>query len=289
MHAAIEVLEEAFKIDDDVAPPRERHATAVGDLLVMPAWDSGALGVKLVTVNRENPQRRLPLIHGIYILFDGHGVPVAQLDAEELTRIRTAAVSAVATRVLARSDARNLVVFGAGTQARGHIEAMMTIRQIENVTIVSRSHDRAEALADELKARYSIATEVGSSEVVAEADIVCTCTSSTRPVFRGELIRDGTHITAVGSYSPKARELDDNVMRRADVVVVERRPAALSEAGELVGALATGALSDDRIIDLRSLLSGPPEPGARAITIFKSVGLALEDLAVARLAVRRAS
>ena len=152
----------------------------------MPAHGAAGLGVKLVTLAPGNPARGLPFIHGAYVLFSAEGlVPEALLDGTELTAIRTAAVSALATDRLARPDARSLVVFGAGTQARVHVESMRAVRAVASVTIVGRAPERARALADELGA------EVGGADAVAGADVVCTCTTSAEPVFDGALLLPG--------------------------------------------------------------------------------------------------
>lgn len=287
MERAIDAIEEAFREEDVEAPARARHETTSGDLLVMPAWNEEALGVKLVTVNQENPVRDLPLIHGMYVLFDAvTTAPRALIDAEELTRIRTAAVSAVATKYLAAASAHRLVVFGAGAQAGGHIEAMCAIRPIEEVTIVGRTQDNAEALAREVAVGWGLGARVGGPEAVGQADIVCTCTSARTPVFDGALLPDAVHVNAIGSYRPDARELDDDTMRRAAHVVVEARENALREAGDVVLALASGALDEGRILELGDLLATATAPAERTeVTVFKSVGHALEDLALARLAV----
>lgn len=282
MKRAIDALEKAFREGDIEAPLRTRHETGSGDLLVMPAWGRGALGVKLVTVNPRNPDINLPLIHGMYALFDGETLkPRALVDAEELTRIRTGAVSALATRHLAPKGASRLVVFGAGTQAHGHVEAMLAVRPIEHATIVARNPGSAVHMAHRVRDDFGLPADPGSPDQVREADIVCTCTTSPTPVFDGSLLKDDVHINAVGSYRPDARELDDATMRRAATVVVETREAALKEAGDLVIALDKGTLSGGRVIQLKDLLGR--EPGGGGVTIFKSVGLALEDLAVARL------
>jgi ornithine cyclodeaminase/alanine dehydrogenase-like protein (mu-crystallin family) len=288
MSEAIDVVEDAFRRGSIVAPQRSRHQTGSGDLLTMPAWNEEALGVKLVTVTPENPRNDLPLIHGAYLLFSAiTGEPAALLDAEELTKIRTAAVSGLATRLLARRDARRLVVFGAGIQAAGHIEAMCAVRDIERVTVVSRSDQRAERLAREKGKELGVPIAVGAPETVAEADLICTCTSSPVPVFDGNLVAPGTHINAIGSYTPSARELDDEIMRRAEVVVVESKSVATAEAGDVVLALNSGSISDRDVVGISQVLDDGFERSGAAITVFKSVGMALEDLAVAQAALDR--
>jgi ornithine cyclodeaminase/alanine dehydrogenase-like protein (mu-crystallin family) len=274
---AIAAVEAAFRDEDPAATPPRSHLTVPGgELLLMPAHGAAGLGVKLVTLAPGNPARGLPFIHGAYVLFSADGlVPEALLDGTELTAIRTAAVSALATDRLARPDARSLVVFGAGTQARVHVAAMRAVRAFASVAIVGRDPARARALADELGA------EVAGPEAVAGADVVCTCTTSAEPVFDGGLVAPGAHVNAIGAYRPDLRELDDAAMRGA-TVVVETRASALAEAGDVIGA----GVEAESLVELGDVVRGtaPGRPDGDAITVFKSVGLALEDLAIARAA-----
>jgi ornithine cyclodeaminase len=274
---AIAALEAAFRDEDpEATPPRSHLDVPGGELLLMPAHGRGGLGVKLVTLAPGNPASGLPFIHGAYVLFSPGGlVPEALLDGTELTAIRTAAVSALATDRLARPDASRLVVFGAGAQARVHVGAMRAVRPVEHVAVVGRDPERARALAEELGAA------VAGPEAIEEADLVCTCTTSAEPLFDGARLAPGTHVNAVGAYRPDLRELDAAAMRRARVVV-ETRAAALNEAGDVIQA----GLAEADLTELRDVVAGRAgrrDPGD--VTIFKSVGLALEDLAVARAAV----
>lgn len=280
MEAAIDALERAFAGTLPEAPPREHHEVDSGVLLIMPAWSAEAVGVKLVTVSPANPERGLPLIHGSYLLFDPSTLaPIALLDAGPFTGLRTAAVSGVVTRHCARSDARTLVVFGAGTQARWHVEAMRAVRPIEEVIVISRTQGGARALAD---AVTGIDARVGEVADVARADIVCTCTTSTVPLFDGALLPAGCHVNSVGAFRPDARELDTRAIAGARLVV-ETRAAALAEAGDILIPLREGAIGEDAIAaDIAELVRGAavrrtPED----ITIYKSVGAAFEDLIVA--------
>lgn len=186
MDAAIAALERTFAAGDVEVPQRQHLPVGPGELLLMPAWGPDGVGVKLVTVNPSNPAAGKALVNGVYVLFDAGSLePVLMIDGAAVTALRTPAVSALATKHLARPDASRLVVFGAGTQGRGHVEAMRAVRGIESVTVVTR-----------LK---------GSPEDVAEADIVCTCTTSASPLFDGSLLQPGTHVNAVGAYKPRAR------------------------------------------------------------------------------------
>lgn len=288
MPAAIDALEAAFADGEGMdGPPRTHHAVPDGDLLLMPAASAAGVGVKVVTVTTGNPARDLPLIHGVYVLFaPGTQTPVALLDGAAITRLRTAAVSGLAARHLARPDASHLVVIGAGTQGRAHIEAMRAVRPVSRVTIVSRSAGPAERLAADVRAG-GLDAGVGTADAVATADLVCTCTTSDTPVLAGDLLPDGVHVTAVGAYRPDVRELDTATMRRGRIVV-EQREAALAEAGDLCVPIADGDLTPDVIVaDLAEVVAGAVvRRDPTDLTVFKSVGLAIEDLVIAVAALR---
>lgn len=289
MAAAIDALETAFAGPALPEAPLRSHVPASGgDLLVMPAAGPQGAGVKLVSVQPANPGRGLPLIQGVYVLFAPDTLtPVAVLDGAALTALRTAAVSGLATRHLARHDARRLVLFGAGTQAASHLDAMRAVRPIEDLVVVSRSPGPAEALVARAISE-GVTARVGGPEAVAEADLVCTCTTSPAPVFDGSRLAAGAHVNAVGAYTPQTRELDDEAIRRARVVV-ETREAALAEAGDLVMPIRAGVIGEEAIVaDLAEVVRGARvREGADDITIFKSVGVAFEDLVVARAAADR--
>lgn len=288
MSVAIDALETAFRTQLPSAPLRSNVETPAGSLLLMPSSSEDALGVKLVTLTPTNAGRGLPYIHALYALFDGATqAPRAILDGAALTALRTGAVSGLATRRLAVPEASRLVVFGAGVQARSHVEAMRAVRPVERVTIVSRSTPSAEALVDALRAE-GLDAGVGVPDVVAEADLVCTCTTSPEPVLEGRLLAPGTHVNAVGAYTPETRELDDEAVRRARVVV-ETREVAMAEAGDLLIPIREGIVGVDHVAaDLAELVAGAPvRRSPRDVTAFVSVGVAFEDLVVARAAVER--
>lgn len=288
MAAAIDALEGAFADSDPPEAPQRTHvATSNGTLLLMPAHGHAGTGVKIVTVAPENPDRGLPLIHGAYVLFSAETLELeAVIDGGALTGLRTAAVSGLATRYLARAGARSLVIFGAGTQANTHLDAMVAVRPIETVTVVSRSAGPAEELAERARSN-GLDGRVGDPSAVSNADIVCTCTTSPEPLFDGALLRPGSHINAVGAFEPHARELDEATILQSRVVV-EDRAAALEEAGDLIIPLRAGRIDEGHIVaDLREVVAGAEiRRSDDDITTFKSVGLAMEDLAVARAAVR---
>jgi len=290
MGAAVDALDAAFRGSLPAAPFRSHVETAAGTLLLMPATGDAGVGVKLVTLSPGNSERDLPFIHAVYVLFDGQTqVPRAVLDGAALTALRTGAVSGLATRYLARPDAASLVLFGAGVQARSHVEAMRAVRPVERVTIVSRSSARAEALASELREAGSDAG-VGTPDAVRDADLVCTCTTSPEPVLEGRLIRPGAHLNAVGAYTAETRELDDEAIRRARVVV-ETRQVAMAEAGDLLIPIRAGVVNAEHVVaDLAEVVGGALVRRTREdVTVFISVGVAFEDLVVAALAIERIS
>jgi ornithine cyclodeaminase len=265
--------------DPDSGPGRSAVDVPAGQLLLMPAALPGYAGVKIATVAPGNPERGRPRIQGAYLLLDGGTLtPLAVLDAVALTAVRTPAVSAVAVRHLARTDARRLVVFGTGPQAWGHVEALRAVRPIEHVAVVGRSSP-ADFVA---RCRaVGLAAEAAAPAAVGGADLVACCTSAREPLFPGRLVREDAVVVAVGSHEPSAREVDEDLVRRS-TVVVESRAAAEREAGDLI--LARGAGEDDIPSiagDLADLVSGRlPLPSGRP-GLFKSVGMAWEDLVVA--------
>ena len=286
MSAAIDALELAFGAPQlPEAPQRTAVEVPGGELLLMPAAGRPGVGVKLVTLNPANPDRGLPFVQGAYVLFDPDTLsPQAVLDGTALTSLRTAAVSGVAARHLARPDASRLVIFGAGATANAHLDAMLAVRDFRTVRVVSRSDGPARALAERARAA-GLDGAVGGPEAVAEADVVCTCTTSERPVFDGRLLPPGAHVNAIGAYRPDMRELDDEVISRARVAV-ETREAALTEAGDLLIPIRSGRIGRDHVVaDLGEVVRGAAvRRGPRDITVFKSVGIAPEDLIVARAA-----
>jgi ornithine cyclodeaminase/alanine dehydrogenase-like protein (mu-crystallin family) len=287
VEAAIDALADALAAEDPslATPLRTTLATPAGTLLTMPASGAAGVGVKLVTLSEFNPHKGLPFVHGVYVLFDAETQrPEAVLDGTELTAIRTAAVSGLATRLLARSDASTLVLFGAGVQATAHLDAMAAVRPIDEVVVVSRGRARAEALVALARDR-GLDARLGGPDDVSGADIVCTCTTSAVSVFDGRLLPAGTHVNAVGAYLPTAREVDTETVRRARVVV-ETRQGALAEAGDLLIPIAEGVVTADHVLaDLSELVRGRVvREGRDDVTLFISVGTAFEDLVVARAA-----
>jgi ornithine cyclodeaminase/alanine dehydrogenase-like protein (mu-crystallin family) len=217
MTGAIDALERAFaQLDADALPLRSHLEVPGGELLVMPAHGQGGVGVKLVTISPGNAERGLPLIHGVFVLFSSQTLQAdAILDGAALTALRTAAVSGVATRHLAREDATRLAIFGAGVQARAHLAAMCAVRPIEDVLVVGRDPERADALV-RLARELGVAATVGSAAEAARwAHVICTCTTSREPVLAGGDVKRGAHVNAIGAYRPDRREVDGALLARA--------------------------------------------------------------------------
>jgi ornithine cyclodeaminase/alanine dehydrogenase-like protein (mu-crystallin family) len=265
--------------------------------LFMPAYlrDDRAMGCKVVSVHPRNREAGLPTIHALVLLIDeATGRPLAALEGGYLTALRTGAASGVATDALARPGARVLACFGAGAQAEAQVEAVCAVRPIERVWIRSRSVGSAGRLARAIAGRRGVPADVrvadGPAQALAEADVVCTATTSRTPVFDGRDLRPGTHVNAVGAYTAAMQEVDAESLRRARIVV-DSRAACLAEAGDLVVALGQGAIAGPETwAELGEVLLGraPGRRSAEQVTYFKSVGNAVQDVATAMAAWREA-
>jgi ornithine cyclodeaminase/alanine dehydrogenase-like protein (mu-crystallin family) len=274
--AAVDALEAALRrgLDPDADPPRSSATAEGGELLLMPSA-AGGLGVKLVTVAPGNADRGLPRIQGVYVLFDPETLaPAALLDGIGLTDVRTSAVSALAVRHLAARPPRRLVVFGTGPQARAHVRALQATAPLEHVALVGRDHGRTEALARELGAQPATA------DAVAGADVVCCCTTAREPLFDGDAVAEEATVVAIGSHEPGAREVDERLVARA-TVVVESRATALREAGDVIAAIEAGAIGPEALHGLAALVRGELSPAPGRPRLFKSTGMAWEDLVLA--------
>jgi ornithine cyclodeaminase len=254
--AAVKAIESALAGGLDPAADRPRSAVdwaPAGQLLMMPALHGRYAGVKLASVTEHT----MPRIKGVYVLWDAETLaPIALMDGAELTVLRTAAVSALAARHLARPDAQRLVVFGTGPQAAAHEDALRAVLpNLDHVAVVGRG---------------------GDTSVVGGADVICCCTSARDPVFDSRLVKNDATVIAIGSHEPDARELDERLMRRA-TVVVESRATALSEAGDVIQA----GLAADELVTIDSLVRGEAHIPEGAPRVFKSAGMSWQDLVVA--------
>ena len=291
----INALAAAFAGDCEV-PLRAHHEIPVpdgnsGKLLLMPAWRSGrSIGVKIVTVFPDNAEQGIPAVFGSYILMSAEtGVPVAFLDGTEVTLRRTAAASALASTYLSRSDSTRLLMVGTGNLAPHLIAAHATTRPITDICIWGRREEAATMLADSLAgSSYSVSVSTDLEQAISKADIVTCATLSMDPLIMGAWLRAGQHLDLVGAFSPQMREADSEAVVRADVYV-DTRGGAFSEAGEIVQTIAEGSITESDICgELRDLVTGssPGRTSDESITLFKSVGTALEDLAAAELALK---
>jgi len=247
----------------------------------------GVLGVKVLTVFPGNAAHGEESHQGAVLLFEaGHGRPLALLDASSITAIRTAAVSALATRLLAREDAGDLAILGAGVQARTHLAALSVVRPLRRVRVWSRNPETAQRFAAEESERHGLAIEAAATawDAVTGADLICTVSAAVEPILQGEWIAPGAHVNAVGACTPTARELDTAAVVRSRLFV-DRRESALNEPGEILTPLREGAIGQDHIVgEIGDLVLGRvagrihPED----VTLFESLGLTVEDLASAR-------
>jgi alanine dehydrogenase len=259
-----------------------------GVLLVMPAYDSvlGIAGIKTVTVTDVSG------VNASYELLDAAGGAVlARMEANWLTDLRTAATSALATSLMARPEAHNLGIFGSGRQAEAHIAVLPRVRRITRVLVCGSVDSDVQPFCLRMKEQYKIEVSPADPETcVRQSDILCTCTTSSVRVFDGRWLKPGMHLNAVGAFQPETREVDDETVRRSRIVV-DTYEGALAEAGDVLIPLGNGVITREQIAgDLHEIASGKRQGrvSLEDITLFKSVGCALEDLVTARLIYERA-
>ena len=296
MATAIDAVAKAYgqlSADKATMPLRSRFHTDKGVTLLMPAHlhESGDFAVKIVSVYGDNPQLGLPTVAATVLALDpATGMPLALMEGDSLTALRTGAAGGVAARYLAREDADTVALFGAGVQARAQLQAVMTVRTISQVIIVDPFEVAANRLAEEIAAwpdAPMVSLADSPQAAVSRADIVLAATTSKTPLFDGNDLRPGTHVTGVGSFTPEMQEIDATTIGRARVVV-DQRDAALAEAGDII--LAKAEIDAEIDAEIGEIINGT-EPGREneeEITFFKSVGLAVQD-AVAAAAVLQAA
>jgi len=263
-----------------------------GLLGMMPAFegDTGIMGIKVISVFTENRTSH----QGVILLFDSkNGKLLSIIDAEEVTAIRTAAVSAVATRSLANADARNLAILGSGVQASRHLEAISLVRKIEKAKIWSRDHQHAEQLVKRESGNYNFKVEACKTvqQTVEDADIICTTTAAKEPILSGEWVKQGVHINAVGACTPSSRELDSQLVVGSKLFT-DRRESLFNEAGDFLIPKKEGLIGEDKIggeIGEVLLRKVKGRESREEITIFKALGLAVEDLAAGYYVYKKAS
>lgn len=247
---------------------------------------SDALAVKIVSVHNQNPAKGLPLIHALVVVIDAEtGKPLAAMEGGYLTALRTGAGSGVAADLLARRDAKVAAIFGAGTQGRTQLLAIAAVRKIERVWVYDAMKEQAEKFAQELGNSFDLRIASTTNEAVRDADIICTATTSTQPVFDGHDLKPGVHINAIGAYTPTMREVDETTLTRANKIVIDHRASALAEAGDLLIAMKNGAITEANIYaEIGEIAAGTKRGRERddEITFYKSVGNAVQDASVAR-------
>ena len=296
MAAAIEAMRDAFTrlaTEENHQPPRSviRAPWDDGNVLLMPAFQRRGqrMGVKIISLFPGNLGRGLPLVHALMALFEGEtGRPLAVMDAASLTAIRTSATCAVAADLLARPDARTMAIFGAGPQGAAQLEAVAAVRQIQKAWVFDPLPDKAREFASQMSQRLGIEVTAARSpqEALASADIVSTATTSATPVFRDMDLAPGAHVNAIGAYTPETREIPEETVARA-LVVVDQREACMAEAGDVLIPLKRGLIGPDHVAaELGELLAGtkPGRASLEQITLFKTVGLAVQDVAAAWMA-----
>ena len=295
MKEAIGAMKTAFaqlSSGEAVLPPRlslnipDKNATSV----VMPAYATGSpyYTVKILSVNYSNPDKGLPLIHGVVQVFDAeNGEHVANLAGASVTAIRTGAASGLATDLLAQESAKVCAVFGTGVQASSHIKAVLEVRPIEKIIVFSRSKPSAEKFCSTLA--NQVQCEIGEKESLLEADIVCTTTPASSPLFEADRIKPGSHLNVVGSHQPSFREVPTDLVTRSKIFV-DKREACEQEAGDLIIPVQEGSWSFEYLHgELGQVVSGDiiARESENEITLFKSVGNAIQDHAMAHLVMEK--
>lgn len=290
---AIEVAYRDVALGRDRSPLRSHVPLDGGDLLLMPGVREGGSGasVKVVTILPGNATRGLPTLHAVVVWLDATtGAPLALMDGATITAMRTGAASGVATRLLARSASETLAVIGAGGQAEWQVRAVLAARPISRVLVHARSPEARAAFATRMSDALGVSVQpVDSAEgAVRQADVVCCATTSTEPVFDAAWLRPGTHVNGIGAFRLGMVELPSELFARASLVAVDARSAAMAEAGDVVAAIDRGLLAETQLVELGTIgrdwvESREPD----AITVFKSVGLAIQDVAAAELVAGR--
>jgi len=292
MRQAIDAMRSAFgqlSAGQAEVPLRGRVGTGKGVSLLMPAYmkQTAELGVKIISIYDGNPQRGLPTVTATVLVLDPEtGLPRALMDGSSLTAIRTGAAGGLAAEILSRPDSRRMVLFGAGVQARSQLEAVLTVRQIQEVAVVDQIPEAARRLAADYDGRAGgthVMVADDPAAAVRRADIVVTATTSRTPVFDGKDLQPGTHVTAVGSFMPDVQEIDAVTVARS-FVVADSCAMALEEAGDLI---IPGAVVDAEIGEIVNGVR-PGRQNDEQITLFKTVGVAVQDVVAAAAVLNRA-
>lgn len=282
MREAIDALEKTLRdgFDPETDGSRTRYSAPTGQLLQMPSGSSDWCGTKLITIRPENEEIGLPVIQGVYVLFEGDTLtPVSILDGASLTALRTPAVTALAIRHMTSRTSGRVTLFGTGVQALPHVKALTAVFTPNHIDIVGRTPERVQTLVRQVQ-DLGISAAAASQDSVAHADVILCCTAAKTPLFDGTLVQNHAAVAAIGSHDPASREVDSALVRRS-TCVVESLKSAKAEAGDLVIAHDEEAFTWDDAISLRELVAGEttlPEKGPK---LFKGTGMPWQDLAVA--------
>ncbi|MEK6782541.1 MAG: ornithine cyclodeaminase [Bacteroidota bacterium] len=294
MKQAITVMREAFvQISNGTAyiPVRTSIASSdnSGQTLFMPSYSPSyhLFGLKMVSVFNNNAAKGLPVIQGNMLIMDGeNGSPIALIEAEYLTSLRTGAASGLATDLLARKDAKMLAIFGTGTQAETQLDGILNVREIKKVIVFGQTQEKTLCFINRMSEKFQVdILQAGTPEELMQADIICTATTSTFPVFQSKNIKAGTHINGIGSYRSTMQELPSEVIANS-LLIVDQYKAALSEAGDVVIPIQQGLIDKNHIYaELGEIIAGHKtgRTSSTQITVFKSVGNAIQDLAIAHM------
>jgi ornithine cyclodeaminase len=294
MRDAIDAVRRAYlKVSAGAIEQPTRLALEGGTALAMLARDSasGTTVLKALTIRPENPKSGRPAIQALVILFDGAtGTPSALIDGRSLTALRTGAASGVATDLLAARNAATMAMIGAGAQSADQIRAVCSVRELKEVRLVSRTAESAQNLIAQIAAELPdihFVSPGSIAEAIVDADVICTATPASTPLFWADDLAKNVHVNAIGAFTPDMCELPPELLRDARLVVVDEMEAAMAEAGDLLQAISRGQLKVESINEIGALLKDPPASSG-GWTVFKSVGIAAQDLEVAQLAVARA-
>ena len=292
MSKAIELMKDAFQqlsSGEATVPIRtviDSHDHS-GRALFMPSYSAayGLFGLKMVSVFHKNADKNLPIIQGKMMVMDGKsGTPLALIDAEYLTALRTGAASGLATAMLSREDAEILALFGTGVQAETQLEGVLSVRSIKEIVVFGRDENKTVSFCKRCHQKFGIKTQpVSSTSDLKRADIICTATTSSKPVFQSDQLKEGVHINAVGSFKPTMQEIPSDVIQKS-ILIVDQREAAEAEAGDIAIPLQQGLITKNHIhAELGEIVSGSKtgRTSAEQLTVFKSVGTAIQDLAIA--------
>lgn len=298
MREAIEAVKRGFILFSQkkaIVPLRVPVKLDNNTVLFMPGaiLEDKSVGVKVVSVCPFNPQKGLPLINAAVLILDGEtGIPQALIEGSAVTAVRTGAAGGAAAEVLSREDSKVALIIGAGVQGRVQLEALSVVRKIELAYVYDIDTSKAENYAREMSERLSLKVKAVKDyeSVIPEADIIVTATTSKEPVLMGKYIKEGVHINAIGSYAPEMKELDVEVLKKASVIAVDSKEAVLEESGEIIEAIRVGVVEEKDIIEIGEILA-KVNLGRREksdITVFKTVGIAVEDLVVGKLIYEKA-